>query len=590
MPAPGPNAPLRLPPMCNRCQANRVAWTRPRVDVCYPCLPGGPFPPPACTACGDTEDYFSQGLCGRCHPRSPEHMDSCRDCFAWGVYPQYNWTCWPCRTWRRHYPEGVCLFCGRVARIGEQHACRLCLEQARMLQEPGQPLDLAGANKHGQQLFFANLVYKRRKTPLPQQVAWRRRLKNYLPYPAGTGFDDHAWVQDALFDALPDVQAVRAQALMHDSDLTRYCTTIVNDHARRYGWSVRQRTAVISSLRILQTLRPTPSAKIRASDVIGLRRYDGTITSTVDVLTEAGLLIEDVPTRVESTMAGHTRDLPPLMRQHLDLWLHVMIGGSRDAPRSFPRDPATVENYLRGMAPLVHAWADAGHQSFAEISRGQVIAALAGITQPRTGRHGAELGLKSLFRILKGRRLIFINPTRGLKPNPVAGNIPLPLDPAAIRAELNSPDRAVALAVALVAFHALRRDQLRQLNLTDIADGRLTLDGRDIPLAGPVRSRLSSWLDHRNQTWPATANPHLFVNRKTAPRLTPVGQAFPWLGSTLRAGALREDRILHEIHATGGDVRRICDLFGMTVSGATRYLDTLEHPNLSSEPPQVHRT
>ena len=28
--------------------------------------------------------------------------------------------------------------------------------------------------------------------------------------------------------------------------------------------------------------------------------------------------------------------------------------------------------------------------------------------------------------------------------------------------------------------------------------------------------------------------------------------------------ALREDRILHEIHATGGDVRRLCDLFGVS--------------------------
>src|SRR3546814_3422258 len=65
------------------------------------------------------------------------------------------------------------------------------------------------------------------------------------------------------------------------------------------GWSVRQRNAVIQSLRLLQILRPTPTAKVRASDVVALRRYDGTITSTLDVLAEAGLLIEDVPTRVE---------------------------------------------------------------------------------------------------------------------------------------------------------------------------------------------------------------------------------------------------------------------------------------------------
>jgi hypothetical protein len=58
-----------------------------------------------------------------------------------------------------------------------------------------------------------------------------------------------------------------------------------------------------------------------------------------------------------------------------------------------------------------------------------------------------------------------------------------------------------------------------------------------------------------------------------------VGPAFPWIHSALSAQALREDRILHEIHATGSDVRRIADLFGLTVSGATRYLNTHDLPN-----------
>lgn len=51
-----------------------------------------------------------------------------------------------------------------------------------------------------------------------------------------------------------------------------------------------------------------------------------------------------------------------------------------------------------------------------------------------------------------------------------------------LRAELNSPDPAIALAVALVAFHALTAQQIAQLRLSDIVDGRLSLDGRSIPL------------------------------------------------------------------------------------------------------------
>lgn len=85
MPAPGPNAALRLPPKCNQCQSNRVAWTSPRVDFCYQCIPGGPFAAPPCTRCRARTDYYSQGLCGRCHPRSPEHIGSCKGCLAWGV-------------------------------------------------------------------------------------------------------------------------------------------------------------------------------------------------------------------------------------------------------------------------------------------------------------------------------------------------------------------------------------------------------------------------------------------------------------------------------------------------------------------------
>ena len=597
MPGPGPNAALRLPPKCNRCQLHRVAWTSPRVDFCYECLPGGPFAPPPCKRCGVREDYFSQGLCSRCHPRSPEHIDSCKHCLAWGVYPRYNWTCWSCKWWEAHYPQGTCAFCGRRTHICERRACRLCLENARLEQTPGRAPDVATANVHSQQLFFANMVNKRRKTPLPDYVSWDSRWskknKNQLPFPGGTGFEDEASEQLVLLDMAPDPEVLRQRILVEDSDLTRYCAAILADHARRYGWSVRQRNAVMQTLRMLQTVRPTPTAKIRASDVVALRRYDGTILSTIDVLAEAELLIEDVPTHGERYFNAKFIDsgaLPSLMRKHLELWLQIMLGGSRNSPRQFPRDPRTVELHIQGLAPVVQAWVVAGRQSFAEISKDDILAALAALPTGTSHRHYAENGLKSLFKILKGRRLVFANPMRGIDVTPAATNIPLPLDTAAIRAELDSPNPALALAVALVAFHGLTGKQVRELRSTDIVDGRLHLDGRDIPLAAPARTRLAAWLNYRNATWPATANPHLLINRRTAPRLVPGGHSFPWKNSAVRPRALREDRILHEIHATGGDVRRICDLFGLSIDGATRYLATIEDPDLTIEGDRPFRT
>jgi hypothetical protein len=136
--------------------------------------------------------------------------------------------------------------------------------------------------------------------------------------------------------------------------------------------------------------------------------------------------------------------------------------------------------------------------------------------------------------------------------------------------------------VALIAFHGLRSGQLRRLRLTDLRDGRLHLDGRVIILAEPVRTRLAAWLDHRATRWPNTTNPHLFVHYRSATRAEPVGLRWVRLtiGAGLTATAIREDRILNEAHASGGDARRLADLFGLSIQATTRYTSTVDHPEL----------
>lgn len=131
------------------------------------------------------------------------------------------------------------------------------------------------------------------------------------------------------------------------------------------------------------------------------------------------------------------------------------------------------------------------------------------------------------------------------------------------------------MIAALVAFHALAPHQVRDLMLTDVRDGYLHLNGRTIPLADPVRIRLRAYLDYRAARWPATANPHLIIHYNNATHCGPV-QA-DWITHRLgiSAQALREDRILHELHATGGDIRRLCDLFGLSIAGAERYAATM---------------
>lgn len=56
-----------------------------------------------------------------------------------------------------------------------------------------------------------------------------------------------------------------------------------------------------------------------------------------------------------------------------------------------------------------------------------------------------------------------------------------------------------------------------------------------------------------------------------------VRRAWHWAKAKLKPQTRREDRILQEIHATGGDVRRICDLFGLGIDAALRYAGVMEN-------------
>lgn len=150
--------------MCVACGDRRVAWTRPRVDYCDTCLPGGPFIPPLCRGC-DSSRCYNNGLCVACHPRGPEHIESCVGCLAWDATRHYRSRCWTCRWWRTHYTEGDGICCGRYTIISERRACRLCFETARTRQQPGRDVDLADATRFGQQLFFAN-TQSSRQAPL----------------------------------------------------------------------------------------------------------------------------------------------------------------------------------------------------------------------------------------------------------------------------------------------------------------------------------------------------------------------------------------------------------------------------------------
>ncbi|MGQ4435348.1 MULTISPECIES: hypothetical protein [unclassified Streptomyces] len=366
----------------------------------------------------------------------------------------------------------------------------------------------------------------------------------------------------------PGHGAIKDRALTGDSRLLRYCEPVLREHAERHAWTRRQTNSVVHTLKLLDALQDWPGGKILVSDVAASIRYGGTQTSTLEILAAAGLLVDDRTTAVERYFVKKTTGLPHEMAGQLQLWFDVMLKGSATVPRRRPRHEQTIHLHIQGMAAIWRRWAEQGHTSLAEISRQEVVEAL-----PTEGanRLFADQGLRSVFAVLKSRKKVFTNLTRGV---PVARSnttVPIPLDTTKIRDALNSPEPTVALAVALVAFHGLTGPQLAAIQLTDISDGKLTLGEKTIPLAKPVLTRLTAYLDHRARSWPSTLNPHLIVNRKTAPRTTPTSNLYAWRNLGVTPSSLRDDRILQEIFATGGDVRRICDFFGIGIDAATRY-------------------
>ncbi|GAB3158762.1 hypothetical protein [Microbispora hainanensis] len=564
---------------CTTCGIRAVAFPQPHITVCFTCWPGGPVAPPPCLRCGSRFEYFVAGLCHRCHRDGHPGVDSCRNCLAWGATRTHKWLCLGCNSWCRKYTiSDDCSVCGRQSVLDHSRVCRLCRKQGALWRQPREKLDLVAANRHGQQLFLADMFVRRDKTQ-PQHPPVEH------PPPPLRAMACH---QLTLFEARRDLsqRGHRLGGLAERADPAMFALLepIIGQHAAARGWNHHLIWRVRLGVQIMLGFQDTPGSTITASDAAALTGTEVPVVHVLEVFEHAGLLDDDRISAVQARLDRKLAELPQPMAGEVQQWATIMLNGSTIPPRRLPRSPITVGLQLGWMLPALHRWAEQGHTSLREISRTDVEAVL-----PSSGNPRALMGqgLKSLFRVLKGAKITFTDPARWVPTGHTQPKQPLPLDPAAIRDALDSPDIAQALIIALVAFHGLRNGQLRDLHLTDIHDGYLHIGDRTVPLAAPVRTRLSAYLDLRNKTWPETANPHLFVNYRTAYQFGPVGHRWVKLKVDIPGGvqALREDRILHEAHATGGDVRQICDLFGLSVQAATRYTATLDHPALIAADP-----
>ncbi|MSY85564.1 MAG: hypothetical protein F2693_12725 [Actinobacteria bacterium] len=448
------------------------------------------------------------------------------------------------------------------------------------------------ANTGGQQLYFANMPWQ------PTRIRWGnvRRLDKPNPRLLHTDrasrlqtieFYPVEQIQLALFDLPRDLTSALDRELSTErlpdpphEQMATFLDAAVLDHARRHGWPKSTIHRTQRSMRILQLMQDTPGAMLLATDAMRLQEIGLTAIPVIDVATAAGVMVDDRQPAIQGSFNTTTAHLPTQMRAELAQWFDVMLNGSTTPPRRKPRDQQTIRLYLRWAMPALTVWAEQGTESLREITPADVRAVLPSAGNPRSTM-GA--GLRSILTLLKARKVLFINPIARIHTGGHERRQPLPLDIATIQRSLNSPDPACAAIAALAAFHGARTREIRFVHLADLRDGRLHLGDRTIPLAEPVRVRIEAWLDHRARRWPNTANPYLFINHRNAGKLVPVG--FHWVSRTMDVpvSVIRDDRILHEVTATNGDLRRICELFGITVGAALRYLPNTDLDN--EQPP-----
>jgi integrase len=494
---------------------------------------------------------------------------SCPMCLAWGIL--YAGVCRGCYDFTRRHRAGTCACCLRVLPLKKGY-CRPCWLQAALQAAVAAgtakrapdlgPADFAAVTCH--QLFFAGLAKMNHRPRPPRQpdagppppevpAAGWTQLELSVP---GQSRRFHArhWAASAITS--PQLEAARA---------------IAARLGEARGWNPRIRAETNRALTVMLAAH-FPGEKIPWSALgPALRPRDLSISRTAEILTLAGLLEDDRVPALDAWAESKLAGLAPGIAACARSWLRALRDGT---PRSRPRKPDTIRRYLRCVHPVLADWS-ARYGHLREVTASDITAALATLRGHK--RHQALVALRSLTRHCKKAGLIFADPAARIRATRRPETMILPLGPAQISAATHAAATPAArLALALAAVHAARPEAIRALALGDLDLGnrRITIAGACRPLDDLTRRLILTWLDHRRDRWPDTANPYLIINNQTAMSTHPVSEnwlteAFRGLDATLER--LRIDRQLDEALTCGPDPLHLAAVFGLDDTTAIRY-------------------
>ncbi|TWP32076.1 site-specific integrase [Leekyejoonella antrihumi] len=443
-----------------------------------------------------------------------------------------------------------------------QHVrCRLCQITLR-LSPANQGIGTGTDRSRGGwvQLFFGDMEYRGRAATLASAPG-----AGHAKSPAGTV------VQPVLFEMFPHPTRAAADAdAWHHTPAGRRLDTQLTSFAQSHGWSAPTTRLTSRALALMATvggLSADPPL-ITADLAAQLRRMHLPITRLEQFLTEAtGTPPHREPARATRPGDGPLDGLPAPIRREVDLWLDELAGNAR---RSRPHADTTIASYLRAALPAIRSWAD-HYSSLREVTRADVIDQATPLTG--SARTLTLVALRSLFKVLKARRVVFTNPARGVHPGSMPRCPALGLD-ARTRSRLldGTPRTDHRLVLLLAGIHALTRADIAALLVDDLdpARRRLHAHGRTIHLDALTRHHLDAWLAERRTRWPATANPHLILTGRSAYGTRPVSTCY-FRGLPVPTSRLRADRILGAAQDSDGDPIALSRMFHLDPSTATRY-------------------
>jgi integrase len=547
---------------------------RRKAGLCKRCYARTLHRPRPCASCAQVRRHLAGGLCAHCYRLARTRLVRCPGC-GQDRPVHFGDRCERCKR-RAAARPGSCQDCGKdVPRLWSGR-CRSCDMRTResigACADCGDLASLAGG------LCLACRQF-RRAHPLGTCPFCGR------PQPIGTGGGCRSCqAAGRAARALSRQQRQKARPRPVLSAAAKQLLDALAGYGQARGWAPhtlrRARRALIAVLTDGGDLGQPPW------DATGLRRLlnaRGLVAlRVIEFLTDQGLARGNPQAALEQWLAPRLAVLPAAIAAEVRIWAEALQG---QGPRpSRARDATTIRGYLRILEVPLTAWA-ARYDSLRQVTTADLTAQLTPLTG--TTRLLTLSAMRSLFTTLKARRVLFTNPAAPLTGHALQPPPAIPLD-GAVRArllgQLDTPDQR--LIVLLAGVHAMRPGQISALTLDDVgpATGTLQISGRPRPLDQLTARHLRAWLQARRLTWPATANPHLLINRSTAGGIQPVSRCYIQI-AVRRAGVapqqLRADRFLGEAGASGGDPLRLTHLFGISDFTAIRYCTetgTLDKP------------